>query len=183
MFSGRLIPMKGADELVRVADALRKLGVKFHMTICGDGTLAKSIRANILRHDLSDYVTCPGVLEYKSELVPLVRQEIDLFVCCHRTGDPSCTYLETMACGVPVIAYANEAFEGLVRESKTGFITPLGQPERMAAEIARLNSDRQALVEAARKSLEFAQKHTFERTYRARIDHLCSFRTLELQRS
>jgi colanic acid/amylovoran biosynthesis glycosyltransferase len=72
--------------------------------------------------------------------------------------------------------------EGVVRESGTGFITPMGQPERMAAEIARLNSDRQA-VEAARKSLEFAQKHTFERTFRARIDHLCSFRSLELQRS
>jgi colanic acid/amylovoran biosynthesis glycosyltransferase len=183
MFSGRLIRMKGADELVRVADALRKLGVKFHMTICGDGALAKSIRANILRHDLSGYVACPGILDYKSELVPLARQKMDLFVCCHRTGDPSCTYLETMACGLPIIAYANEAFEGVVRESKTGFITPMGQPERMAAEIARLNSDRQALVEGARKSLEFAQKHTFERTCRVRIDHLCSFRSLELQPS
>jgi colanic acid/amylovoran biosynthesis glycosyltransferase len=161
----------------------RHIGVQFHMTICGGGTLAKSIRANILRRDLSNYVACPCVLEYKSELVPLARQKMDLFVCCHRTGDPSCTYLETMACKVPIIAYANEASEGVVRESGTGFITPMSQPDRMAAEIAGLNSDRQALVEAARKSLEFAQKHTFERTFRARIDHLCSFRSLELQRS
>ena len=183
IFSGRLIPMKGADDLIRVAEALRKLGVPFHLTICGDGTLRESIRADIPQRGLSDFVTYAGVLEFKSELIPLTKQKTDLFLCCHRTGDPSGTYSETMACGVPIIGYANEAFQGIVRESGTGWVVPMNRPDRMAAEIARLNSDRRALVEAAYKSLEFARAHTFERTFRARIEHLCSFRSPSLQRS
>jgi colanic acid/amylovoran biosynthesis glycosyltransferase len=183
MFSGRLIPMKGADDLIRVAEALRRLGVRFHLTICGNGTLTDSIRADIARRGLSDFVSYAGVLDFKRELVPMTKQKVDLFLCCHRSGDPSCTYTETMACGVPIIGYANEAFQGIVRESGTGWAVSMNRPDRMAAEIARLNSDRRALAEAAHKSLEFARAHTFERTFRARIDHLSSFRSPSLQRS
>jgi colanic acid/amylovoran biosynthesis glycosyltransferase len=181
IFSGRLIPMKGADDLIRVAEALLKLGVPFHLTICGDGTLTDSIRAEITQRGLSDSVTYAGVLDFKRELVPLTKQKMDLFVCCHRSGDPSCTYTETMSCGVPIIGYANEAFQGIARESGTGWVVPRNRPERMAAKIARLNCDRQALAEAAFKSLQFAREHTFERTFRARIDHLCSYRSPSLQ--
>jgi colanic acid/amylovoran biosynthesis glycosyltransferase len=120
IFSGRLIPPKGADHLVLVADALRNLGVCFHLTICGDGVLTESICADLSRRGLADCVTYAGVLDFKSELVPLIKHKMDLFLCCHLTGDPSCTYLETMSCGVPIIGYANEAFQGLIRRSGAG---------------------------------------------------------------
>jgi glycosyltransferase involved in cell wall biosynthesis len=42
LFSGRLVPMKGADHLVRVAVELRRLGVPFEMTVCGGGVLDRS---------------------------------------------------------------------------------------------------------------------------------------------
>ncbi len=172
LFSGRLIAMKGADHLVPVAAGLEELGVPFAMTICGGGALEPRIRAEIDRLGLGDRVKLAGVLDFITELTPMTRRQADLFVCCHRTGDPSCTYLEVMSCGVPIVGYDNEAFRGVVRESGVGWAVPMDQPGAVARKIAGLNADRPALADASRRSLEFARRHTFEGTTRARIAHL-----------
>ena len=172
LFSGRLIEMKGADHLVQVAEALRKRGVAFEMIICGGGTLEPTIRAEVDRLGLNDQFKLVGVLPFKSELVPLTKRWADLFVCCHRTGDPSCTYLEVMSCGVPIVGYANEAFAGVVRESGVGWVEPMNQPNRIADRIADLANHRQALAQAARDAVAFGRRHTFDRTFQSRIDHM-----------
>jgi glycosyltransferase involved in cell wall biosynthesis len=172
LFSGRFVAMKGADHLVRVAAELRRLGVPFLMKICGGGTLEPRMRADIERLGLGDHVKLEGVLDFETKLVPLTKNWADLFVCCHRTGDPSCTYLEVMSGGVPIVGYDNEAFHGVVRESRAGWLTPINQPERLAEKIAQLDKSRIELVEASQRAAEFARRHTFERTFRARIEHI-----------
>ena len=117
IFSGRLISMKGADHLLKVAAELRRLGVPFELTICGGGELEPVVKADIVRLHLSDCVKLAGILDFRDELVPLTKHETDLFLCCHRSGDPSCTYLEVLSCGVPIVGYDNDAFRGIVRES------------------------------------------------------------------
>jgi colanic acid/amylovoran biosynthesis glycosyltransferase len=174
MFSGRLIAMKGADELVLVAAELRRLGVSFDMMICGGGVLEPKIRADIERHGLSECIKLTGILEFEKELVPLTKKWTDLFVCCHRTGDPSGTYLDVMGCGVPIVGYDNEAFRGMIRESSAGWLVPMNQPKQVAEKIAELNKDRAMLLDASKRAIEFARLHTFERTFKARIEHMKS---------
>jgi glycosyltransferase involved in cell wall biosynthesis len=174
LFSGRLIPMKGADHLVRVAAELRRLSVPFKMTICGDGMSAPRIKEDVARLHLKDAVELAGVLDFKTQLVPLTKHSTDLFVCCHRTGDPSCTYLDVMGCAVPTVGYDNEAFQGIVRESNVGWLAPLNRPEQVAAKIAELSNNRNAIVDASRRAVEFARHRTFERTFQARIAHMKS---------
>jgi glycosyltransferase involved in cell wall biosynthesis len=77
-----------------------------------------------------------------------------------------------MACGVPIVGYGNEAFAGLARVSGNGWVTPIGQPLKLAERIATLEKDRPALESAAHEALAFARDHTFERTFQRRIDHL-----------
>jgi len=172
VFSGRIKLMKGADDLPKVAAHLKRLEVPFRMSICGDGEYMPQLRNDLLKMNLVDSVKLLGTLDFKTELVPFVTREADLFVCCHRQGDPSCTYLETMACGVPIIAYANEAFEGLARTSGTGWLVPVGQPTDMAERIAVLVRNPTLLADAAQRALTFARDHTFEKTFLRRIEHL-----------
>ena len=113
-----------------------------------------------------------GVLEFKEELLPFVKNQIDLFVCCHIQGDPSCTYLETLSCGVPIVGYANEAFMGVIEASSTGWATKMNRPDLLALKIAELDSHRELLVQHSKKSLSFAALHTFEKTFQNRISHL-----------
>jgi len=171
-FSGRLSSMKGADHLVKVAVALREHGLPFRFDIYGDGPLAQSMAQEIRDQKLESCVHLGGVLDFACELMPRIRDEIDLFVCCHRQGDPSCTYLETLACGVPIVGYANEAFAGLLGVCEGGRSVPMDDCKALAAEIARLTQVPHELLGLAQAGLAFARQHTFESEFLARIEHM-----------
>ncbi len=171
-FSGRLIRMKGADHLPLVARELQRRQVPFELTICGDGALAGGLRQRIRSFGLEDCVRMRGVLDFASELMPSVKQEVDAFVCCHRQGDPSCTYIETMSCGVPVVGYENEALAGLLRRVPAGVGVPMDDVSSLANALARLHADRPSLATMSRRALDFAAKNTFEETVRKRMEHL-----------
>jgi glycosyltransferase involved in cell wall biosynthesis len=144
-FSGRLIAIKGADHLVEVAAELKQRGTAFEFLICGGGELEKEMRDRVRALSLEEEVRFMGNLDFATELMPLLRERVDLFVCCHRQGDPSCTYLETMGCGVPIVGYANAAFRGVVETSGAGWTVPMDHPGAMAKELRRWGNGRTRL--------------------------------------
>jgi glycosyltransferase involved in cell wall biosynthesis len=172
VFSGRLSPMKGCLDLLEVAKELRRMSVEFHLSICGDGESKQALRQTIEVEQLSQHVSLNGILEFEHELMPFVRSDIDLFICCHPQGDPSCTYLETMSCGVPIAGYANEAFEGIVRSSGVGWTVPMNRPDELARMVLDIQRTPEALRENSLGALAFAKGHTFNRTVSRRIGHL-----------
>jgi len=171
-FSGRLNRMKGADHLPLVAKVLRERRVPFTMDIYGEGPLVTEMKKAIELHGLQDVVRLGGVLDFASELMPAVREGVDLFVCCHRQGDPSCTYLETLACGVPIVGYDNEAFAGLMQRCPAGESVAMNDWTALAGVIERLAGEPRRLAEMAQLGLVFAREHTFEREFKRRIEHM-----------
>jgi glycosyltransferase involved in cell wall biosynthesis len=176
VYMGRLIPAKGADHLLDVAVALRELEVPFRMTICGDGPLGPGMKRRIVEAGLGGSVEMPGVLDFTRELLPFLKREADLFVCCHRQGDPSCSYLEAFACGVPIVGYDNEALQSLLGTADAGASSPLDRPLPLAQLIARVHGDRRLLCTWGHRARTFAAEHTMERTFDARIAHLLGVR-------
>ena len=171
-FTGRLDRMKGTDTLPAIASALKGSGLEFELAICGDGELADSMARDIERLALGDCVSMKGVLDFKNELVPFVKEHVDLFVCTHVQGDPSCTYLETFACGVPIVGFANEAFAGLLLRTQAGWLVPMRDVASMAQKIIALDQARHIIADASRCALSFAAEHNFESTFARRIEHL-----------
>lgn len=130
--------------------------------------LARQIAA----HGLHEQVQLLGTLEFLQELMPMLKNEIDLFVCPHLQGDPSCTYLETLCGGVPIVGYANEAWQGLQRLSSAGRLCALGRPEALAAAIEALSFDLHGLRALANHARDFALQHVFEVEFERRVVHL-----------
>ena len=172
VYSGRLVPAKGAGDLIEVAVGLRRRNVDFHLTICGDGESKAIMEDRIGREQLNRHVTLAGVLDFRNDLVPFIKSGTDLFICCHPQGDPSCTYLETMSCGVPIAGYANEAFEGLVKQSGCGWTVPVNNYGALTEKIIELTRRPEALLEMSLASAAFARDHTFEQTVARRVSHL-----------
>lgn len=172
IFGGRLIAMKGVMDLPEVAAELRRLGVDFELDIYGQGDLEPQLRQRILALGLQTQVRLQGVLDFTTGWLPRLRQHADLFLCCHPQGDPSSTYPEVMSCGVPIVGYDNEAFAGIVRESGSGWVSPLGDPQALAGRLALLAHQRDELAAAARRAVEFAREHAFECTFARRGAHL-----------
>lgn len=171
-YSGRWVAMKGVHHLVEVASWLKSRGVPFIMDIIGDGPLRPTLSDMIKQRGLATEVFLHGVMEFSTELMPHVRDHVDLFVCCHSQGDPSCTYLETLSCGVPIIGYDNEAFRGILEIGPMGWLTPRNDPGTLAARIAELYASPEMLLAAARHAIGFARKHTFPIEFKTRIDQV-----------
>jgi colanic acid/amylovoran biosynthesis glycosyltransferase len=172
VFGGRLIPMKGVQDLPRFAQALKRRGVPFTLDIYGRGALEGELAREIARRGLSQEVRLKGVVDFRQAWVPLLKQTTDLFVCCHPQGDPSSTYPEVMSCGVPIAGYDNEAFKGIVQHSGSGWLSPTGDVEHLAQEVACLAAARDELAMAARCARKFALAHAFEDTFAARVRHM-----------
>lgn len=169
--SGRLEPMKGAQDLVPVAAALAGAGVGFSLDIYGTGSLEGAIRAGIARHRLGDRVRLHAPVDFATGLVPAARGGADIFLSCHRQSDPSCTYLESMGCGLPVAGYANGMLGALAAAAGAGWCAPLGRPEALAALIRRLDGARAGIAAHARAALAFSRAHGFREEFARRIAH------------
>lgn len=170
-FSGRLIEMKGASDLIELAHILDKRGMAFSFDIFGAGEQANAMLERIKEYGLQDKVKLHGAVDYETELVPFVRSSLDIFICCHKQGDPSCTYLETYACGVPIAGYANEAHAGILARVNVGWKVPIGNINELARLIESLDKNREQIKTKAKAAINFAKAHTFEATFEARIKH------------
>lgn len=170
--SGRLEAMKGAQDLVPVAKGLVARGIDFTLDIFGTGALVAELARSIAAAGLDGVVRLHAPVPFETGLVPRMRQEADVFLSCHRQGDPSCSYLEAMGCGLPVVGYDNEMWGAMAPVSGGGWVVPMGRPDRLAEAVAGLAADRAALQATADRALSFARQHDFAAEFRLRMAHL-----------
>lgn len=170
-FSGRLIEMKGANDLIEMAYEIKKIGLAFSLDIFGSGSEKDNMLQKINEYSLQNHVKIHGAVDYEAVLVPFVRTAVDVFICCHKQGDPSCTYLETYACGVPIVGYANEAHAGILTQADVGWSAPIGKVNKLVKIIENINQDRSQIKIKARNAIDFAQNHTFESIFKVRMEH------------
>lgn len=180
IYSGRLEPMKGAQDLLPVARRLVERGVDFTFDVFGTGALQAEIATGIQKLKEPGRVRLHGPIDFETELVPFTRTQADVFVGCHRQSDPSCTYIEAMGCGVAVASYDNRMWERLNGEAKAGWGAPLGQPRVLADRIADLARDPAAITAASRSAWAFARAHGFLPEFRRRMEHLAKIAGVEL---
>jgi glycosyltransferase involved in cell wall biosynthesis len=174
VFNGRLEPMKGADDLVPVADALKQRGIDFTLDVFGTGTLKDQISAGISARKLGDVVRLHDPVDFETELVPFLRKNADVFLCCHKQSDPSCTYIENMGCGLAVMGYDNRMWAKLSEMSGAGWTGRMGQIDAFADLAESVNADRLEMANRCDRALSFAKAHSFEAESRKRMDHLVS---------
>lgn len=171
-FSGRLERMKGADHLIDVASHVAALGIAFTLDIFGDGALRPAIETAIARRGLGAMVRLRGAVPFDTVLMPTMIESVDLFLCCHRQADPSCTYMETLSCGVPIVGYDNAAFAGIARLGPVGTLVRMDDAREAARAVAALNADRLQLAAMAEAAVDVSRANSFEATFDKRIDHL-----------
>lgn len=172
LHSGRLEPMKGSQDLIPIARRLAEDGINFELNIFGSGSLETEIRNGIVEYNLQDRVFLNGVVDFETELVPFARENADIYLSCHRQSDPSCTYVESMGCGLAIAGYANQMWSELCRESEAGWAAPLGNVDALVDLLKHAAHDRKGLAKASRAARNFAATHSYEAEFQNRISHL-----------
>jgi len=164
--------MKGADHLLPLINRLIARDIDFRFDVFGAGSLSPQFNEAITQHRIATRLNVHGPVDFAGELVPWMRQHADIFVCCHRQSDPSCTYMETLGCGVPIVAYRNRAIEGITNIADIGWLVEKDNIDALADQIERLANHREQIYAKARTAIALASEHTFESTFFDRVAQL-----------
>jgi glycosyltransferase involved in cell wall biosynthesis len=173
IYAGRYHPMKGTLDVIKVGIELDRLGLDFQLDLYGRGPLREAMAALLASHSsAAGKIKIHDAVAYRPDLQRIVKQA-DLFICCHPQGDPSCTYLETFACGVPIVGYANEMWTPLSQHSGAGEIVTRGDYRALARAVSRLLGTPR-LDELSLRARNFAEANTMEIAWDRRVSHLAS---------
>ncbi|WP_417498667.1 glycosyltransferase [Methylophaga sp.] len=171
VFSGRLNSMKGVDDLMLMTKRLVKRNIDFTLDIFGEGELLLALQELMNSSLYKKKLRVHGAVDFANELIPYVQKNIDIFVCCHKQSDPSCTYLETYSCGVPILGYNNKAHAGILQIADVGWSVQMGNIENLCDAIVELNNNRAEIVQKSKNAIAFAKANTFYDSFKKRIDN------------
>ncbi|MBX7196493.1 MAG: glycosyltransferase family 4 protein [Sandaracinaceae bacterium] len=137
LFVGRLHPTKGCEHALEALSILRRQGLLASLSIAGRGDpdYEASLRAHATALGVEGAVEWLGFVP--REELPEVYRWSDVFLFPSVWEEPAgLTYLEAMASGVPVVAYARGGARELLVDGSNACLAE--NPEQMAVGITRL---------------------------------------------
>jgi glycosyltransferase involved in cell wall biosynthesis len=145
-FVGRLVPRKGALDLVKAVPAIRAVRPDVRVVIVGDdpyadeeSEYADAVRASVNVDHVGRVAEAAGILGHLDVLVLPSRQE------------PFGTVVaEAMAAGTPVVATRVDGLPELVADGVTGALVEPGDTAALAVAVLRVLDEREAMGAAAR---------------------------------
>ena len=136
---GNLRVAKAYDVLIAAARYVLKVEPDVHFAIAGSGKDAdtQALRAQIAALGLDGRFHLLGFRPSSAALY----QSLAVFVSSARSEGLPLSFLEAMACAAPIAATANEGAGPLLSETGAGLLSPVGDPEALAASVIRLLRD------------------------------------------
>lgn len=169
---GRLHPAKGHRDLLPALSALREQGLDFRVLIVGEGPLREELESAIASRDLGPRVILTG----QRGDVPALLAALDALVIPSRWEGLPIVLLEAMARGCPIVASRVGGIPDAVRDAREGLLVPPGDPDALAAALARLLASpelrRELGANAARRARERYDAAATMRAYEALYDDL-----------
>jgi glycosyltransferase involved in cell wall biosynthesis len=151
LFVGLLIPRKGIDKIIRMAEKLRKEDVVF--LLAGDGPKRKEYEQMVKELKLENKIIFLG---WRTD-TPRLYQASDMLVLpAEGEGLPG-VVMEAMSYGVPCVASNIPCIPDLIENGKSGYLCNKDDYEEFAARIKQLVKDtnkRKRMGEEALKKIK-----------------------------
>jgi phosphatidylinositol alpha-1,6-mannosyltransferase len=133
------VKTEGLAWVIRSCGRLVKQGTKLHLVIAGDGRERGKLERLAAE-------TLPGRTRFvgKTPRSAMARfySAGDLFAFPGIRESLGMVFLESQACGLPVVAFLNGGIPEVVRDGETGFLSPLYDEHAFDLALLRLLSDR-----------------------------------------
>ena len=134
---GEINENKNHQIVLKALDILRSRGFdtgSLHYGICGDGAYRDSLSRMVLDYKLSDVVSLYGYCENVADYI----NAADFTVFPSEREGLGMAALESLACGVPVIAADNRGTREYMSEGKNGFVCNFDDADAFAESIEKL---------------------------------------------
>jgi glycosyltransferase involved in cell wall biosynthesis len=139
LFVGRLAKVKGLVVLLEALAAMHARRPDLRLALIGDGPDRSRLERSAVDLGVKQQVQFLG---YKShEEVQAELRKADVFVMASFAEGVPVVLMEAMATGLPVVATRVAGVPELVDDGVSGFITPPGNPDKLAEKIEGLIAD------------------------------------------
>lgn len=129
-----LVPVKDHAVLLAAVPQVHRQLPDVHFLLIGDGPLRTRLEAAAKTLGVSQSVHFLG---YRSDVRNLVAL-FDVSVLCSKVEVHPISLIESMACGVPVVAPEVGGIPEIVRDGETGILVPQGDPDALAGALVIL---------------------------------------------
>jgi len=136
---GRLVPAKGQHILLEACRFLKQEGLRFKVTIIGEGPDSKSLEQFTKINNLNNIVTFTGVLGQNT--VRDYYDKADIFVLASFAEGVPVVLMEAMAKEIPVISTRITGIPELIDHENDGLLATPGDAEDLAKQIRTLLVD------------------------------------------
>lgn len=151
---GRLVEIKGHVDLI-VAFSILPSSIRPILLLVGDGPLRNKLNNLICQKGLEEYIYVLG----QREDVPSLLKLSDCFILSSYSEGLSCSIIEAMAAGLPVIATDVGSNNELVQNDVCGFLVPPNDSAKLATAIQTLVNDKDKLKRFGQSSLQIVRKN------------------------
>jgi glycosyltransferase involved in cell wall biosynthesis len=150
VYTGRLDIEKNVQTLVSIWPEIRSSNPQAYLLIIGTGSEEESIKSNI-----GEGIIIMGM---KKDVLPYL-QVADLFVLPSTREGLSNAILESMACGLPVVAFAVGGNPELIKPDQTGLLADPKEPNSLKHKIIQLMKNEPLRREMGIKGRQFVTTH------------------------
>lgn len=165
-----LIPRNGIDTLVDAFAILSLHHPEARLKIAGEGPMRERLEEMIRGHGLVDKVEFLGTLRHDD--IPVLLHRSHLFVRPSRFEGFGVSFIEAMACGVPVIACPRGGITDFVTHQKTGWLVEPDDPEALAEAMSELMDDAVLYAKLRANALKMVQSRYIWDTIVDRVEKL-----------
>ncbi len=158
-YFGRLVSYKGINLAIEAIRLARAKGKDIRLTIIGDGPELASLRRQVDDAGLSEAVSFTPAVKYGEPLFRLLSN-FHASVACPLVEDTPRSAFDSMARGLPIVAFDLDYFKDLAEMSGAVNTAAWPSPEKLADAFIALGADRTALMEQTRKAVAFAKANT-----------------------
>lgn len=117
---GRVAKEKNIDEVLDYLPSLIEKDKNIVFVIGGGGPYQKKLEEKVKKMNLDKYVRFTGMIQPKNTYKYFKLG--DVFVCASQTETQGITYIEAMACGVPLVCRYDECLNNVLINEYNGFM-------------------------------------------------------------
>jgi len=170
LYAGLLVPRKGIDKIIRIADALRNEDIAF--VLAGDGPDRKKYELQIKSLGLEKKVFFLG---WRTDIHKLY-QASDIFLLPSEGEGLPGVVMEAASFGVPCVASDIPCIPDLIDDGKSGFLCPKGDVKTFASRIKKLAHDKALRARFSAESIKKIKRFDWdnvEKIYERLYDEIC----------
>lgn len=161
-YAGRFVELKGHQTLIKAFDCALKSTEDIELHLAGDGPLLEQIQSQVREVGLQNVIIFHGRVEKK--FMVNLYQQMDVYISPSLFEGMPVTFLEAMACGLPIITTRIEALDGVLSETNSIVVEP-NSSEELTKAILNISKDSGKRRQMSKWGIqEVSAKFTWEKT-------------------